>query len=90
MKCLKIRNVNTRDRSIQNSYILNKSFEYSYALYDQLILFGPRGNRVRVRRPQFVSRRELRFYLFVTASKPDLGLTQPPIQWVLKGKEAGA
>jgi len=33
------------------------------------------------RRPGFDSREEQRFILFATASRPALGLNQPPIQW---------
>jgi len=38
--------------------------------------------RLRVRRPKFDSRQGQKPFLFATASRPALGSTQHPIQWV--------
>jgi len=40
-------------------------------------------NKLRARRPGFNSQRGKDFFLFSTASKLPLELTQPPVQWVL-------
>jgi hypothetical protein len=40
------------------------------------------ATRLRAGRPVFDSRQGLRILLFATASRPVLGPTQPPIQWV--------
>jgi hypothetical protein len=39
--------------------------------------------RLRARWPEFDSRQEQGLFLFAATSRPALGLTQPPVQWVL-------
>jgi hypothetical protein len=47
------------------------------------------STRLRAGRSRFESRQGLRIFLFATASRPAVGPTQPPIQWVPRVKWPG-
>jgi len=46
-------------------------------------------NRLRAGRPGFDSRQKQKFHLFSTSSRPTLGPTQPPTQWVPRSHSLG-